>query len=115
MSSSVLNTLIGENHDEAFLGSTKTPWAFEEGVTSVVRSASARDTSHTTELDPHNVIADTLLLWGTEGEFQPIRWAERFEGDIDSCESVRSDADHRVPENRRKAFRGHLVEFLGGN
>jgi hypothetical protein len=115
VSSSVLNTLIGENHDEAFLGSTKTPWAFEEGVTSVVRSASARDTSHTTELDPHNVIADTLLLWGTEGEFQLIRWAERFEGDIDSCESVRSDADHRMPENRRKAFRDHLVEFLGGN
>ncbi|MEF8801561.1 MAG: alpha/beta fold hydrolase [Halolamina sp.] len=105
-------TLMGENHDETFLDAMKTPWASEEAVTSVVRNASATNTSHTTEVDPSDVTADTLLLWGTEDEFQPIRWAERLEAEIDSCELVGLEANHWVPEDRREAFRDNLVEFL---
>ena len=105
-------TLFGEDHDEAFLDGMKTPWASETGVTSVVRNASATNTSHTTEVDPSNVTAETLLLWGTEDEFQPIRWAERLEGDIDDCELVGLEANHWVPEDRREAFTDHLTEFL---
>jgi pimeloyl-ACP methyl ester carboxylesterase len=105
-------TLMGEDHDEAFLDGMKTPWASETGVTSVVRNASATNTSHTTEVDPSNVTAETLLLWGTEDEFQPIRWAERLEGDIDDCELVGLEANHWVPEDRREAFTDHLTEFL---
>ena len=105
-------TLMGEDHDEAFLDGMKTPWASETGVTSVVRNASATNTSHTTEVDPSDVTAETLLLWGTEDEFQPIRWAERLEGDIDDCELVGLEANHWVPEDRREAFTDHLTEFL---
>lgn len=105
-------TLQGDDHDEAFLEAMTAPWASEEGVTSVVRNASATNTSHTTEVDPSDVTADTLLLWGTEDEFQPVRWAERLEDDIDSCELVGLEANHWVPEDRREAFRDHLVEFL---
>jgi len=105
-------TLMGEDQDEAFLDGMKTPWASETGVTSVVRNASATNTSHTTEVDPSNVTAETLLLWGTEDEFQPIKWAERLEGDIDSCELVGLEANHWVPEDRREAFTDHLTEFL---
>jgi hypothetical protein len=49
------------------------PWASEEGVTSVVRNASATNTSHTTEVDPADVTVETLLLWGTDEELQPVR------------------------------------------
>ena len=106
------DTLLGDDHDEAFLEGMKTPWASEEGVTSVVRNASATNTSHTTEVDPSDVTADTLLLWGTEDEFQPVRWAERLERDIDSCELVGLEANHWVPEDRTEAFTDHLTEFL---
>ncbi|MEF8851874.1 MAG: alpha/beta fold hydrolase [Haloarculaceae archaeon] len=106
------DTLSGEDHDEAFLEGMKEPWASEEGVTSVVRNASATNTSHTTEVDPRDVTADTLLLWGTEDEFQPVEWAERLESDIDSCELVGLEANHWVPEDRSEAFTEHLTEFL---
>lgn len=106
------DTLLGDDHDEAFLEGMKAPWASEEGVTSVVRNASATNTSHTTEVDPSDVTAETLLLWGTEDEFQPVRWAERLEDDIDSCELVGLDANHWVPEDRTEAFTDHLTEFL---
>lgn len=106
------NTLVADEPDEAFLEGMKKPWASEEGVTSVVRNASATNTSHTTEVDPSDVTADTLLLWGIRDEFQPIQWAERLERDIASCELVELDANHWVPEDRGEAFRDHLVEFL---
>lgn len=106
------STLHGDDHDEAFLDGMKTPWNSEEGVTSVVQNASATNTSHTTEVDPGAVTADTLLLWGAEDEFQPVRWAERLEEDIASAELVRLEATHWVPEDRPDAFTEHLTEFL---
>jgi len=106
------DTLLGDDHDEAFLEGMKAPWASPEGVTSVVRNASATNTCHTTEVDPREVTAETLLLWGTEDEFQPIEWAERLADDIDSCELVRLEADHWVPEDRTAAFTDHLTDFL---
>jgi pimeloyl-ACP methyl ester carboxylesterase len=106
------DTLLGDDHDEAFMNGMKTPWASEAGVTSVVRNASATNTSHTTEIDPSDVTADTLLLWGTEDEFQPVQWAERLEEDIDSSELIRLEANHWVPEDRPEMFTEHLIEFL---
>jgi pimeloyl-ACP methyl ester carboxylesterase len=106
------DTLAGDDHDEAFLEAMTAPWASEEGVTSVVRNASATNTSHTTEVDPADVTAETLLLWGTDDEFQPVRWAERLEGDIPDCELVGLEGNHWVPEDRRETFREHLVSFL---
>jgi haloalkane dehalogenase len=106
-------TLWGDDHDEAFLEGMKAPWNSEEGVTSVVRNAVATNTSHTTELDPTDVTADTLLLWGLEDEFQPVQWAERLESDIDSCELVGlEEAVHWVPEDRSETFADRTVEFL---
>lgn len=106
------NTLHGDDHDETFLEGMKTPWASTEGVTSVVRNASATNTSHTTEVDPRDVTAETLLLWGINDEFQPLSWAERLEEDIESCELIGLEANHWVPEDRTDAFTEHLIEFL---
>jgi len=105
-------TLRGDDHDETFIEAMKAPWSSREGVTSVVRNASATNTSHTTEIDPSAVTADTLLLWGTKDDFQPVEWAERLEGDIDSCELVRLEANHWVPEDQPEAFGEHLTDFL---
>jgi len=105
-------TLYGDDHDEAFLDGMKTPWASEDGVTSVVRNASATNTCHTTEVDPREVTAETLLLWGTEDEFQPVQWAKRLQEDIESCEFVGLEANHWVPEDRSEKFTNHLVDFL---
>jgi pimeloyl-ACP methyl ester carboxylesterase len=107
------DTLYGDDHDEAFLEGMKAPWNSEAGVTSVVRNASATNTSHTTEVDPSDVTAETLLLWGTEDEFQPVEWAERLETDIPDCELVGLEANHWVPEDRTEEFTDHLVDFLG--
>ncbi|WP_254537813.1 alpha/beta fold hydrolase [Halomarina litorea] len=107
------DTLYGDDADEAFVEGMKAPWNSEEGVVSLCRDASGTNTSHTTEIDPSDVTANTLLLWGLEDEFQPVEWAERLESDIDSAELVGLDeANHWVPEDRTEAFRDHLAEFL---
>jgi len=109
------NTLYADVPDEAFVEAMKAPWNSEEGVTSLVRAAVSTNTSHTTEVDPREVTADTLLLWGLEDEFQPVQWAERLEEDIDSCELVGlEESNHWVPEDRHAAFRDHCTEFLLG-
>lgn len=107
------DTLYGEGASEEFLDGMKAPWASADGVTSLVRNASATNTSHTTEIDPTDVTAETLLLWGAEDEFQPIQWAERLAEDIPDAELVGLDeANHWVPEDRPDAYRDHLAEFL---
>lgn len=107
------DTLYGDDPDEAFIEGMKAPWASEEGVTSLVRNASATNTSHTTEVDPAEVTAETLLLWGSEDEFQSIEWAERLEGDIDTAELIGvENASHWVPVDRPDTYREELNAFL---
>ena len=107
------DTLYGDDPDEAFIEGMKAPWASEEGVTSLVRNASATNTSHTTEVDPAEVTAETLLLWGSKDEFQSIEWAERLEGDIDTAELVGvENASHWVPVDRPETYREELNAFL---
>ena len=107
------DTLHGDDPDESFIKGMKTPWASEEGVTSLVRNASATNTSHTTEVDPAEVTAETLLLWGAEDEFQPIDWAEQLQEDIDDTELIGlENANHWVPEDRSDAYREELRSFL---
>jgi len=106
-------TLYGEDVSEEFIEGMKTPWNSEEGVTSIVRNAISTNTSHTTEIDPRDVTAETLCLWGGEDEFQPIRWAERLSEDVGDAEVVELDeANHWVMEDRPDAYREHLTEFL---
>ena len=83
--------------DDAFVEGMVDPWTSEEGVVSLSRAAIATNTSHTTEIDPSGIDAETLLLWGAEDEFQPIEYAERLAEDVDDSELVAlEDAqDHR--------------------
>ncbi len=109
------DTLHGDDPNESFIEGMKTPWASEEGVTSLVRNASATNTSHTTEVDPAEVTAETLLLWGAEDEFQPIDWTEQLDEDIDDTALIGlENANHWVPEDRSDAYSEELRSFLLG-
>lgn len=105
--------LYRDDPREAFIEGMKAPWASKEGVTSIVRNAIATNTNHTTEVTPEDVTADTLLLWGAEDEFQPMKFAERLRDDIDDAEVIGlDDATHWVMEDRPDAYREHLNAFL---
>jgi pimeloyl-ACP methyl ester carboxylesterase len=109
------DTLAGEP-DEAFVEGMLAPWDSEEAVVSVSRNAIGTNTSHTTEIDPSDITARTLLLWGADDEFQPISYAERLDEDIDDTELVGlDDANHWVMADRPDAYGDHLREFLEGD
>jgi pimeloyl-ACP methyl ester carboxylesterase len=70
---------------------------------------------NTTEIDPGEIEAPTLLLWGADDEFQPIEYAERLGADISDAELVGLDeAHHWVVEDRPEAYREELRAFLEG-
>ena len=71
------------------------------------------DTSHTTEVDPSEIEARTLLLWGVDDEFQPITYAEQLDSAIPDAELVGLDpANHWVVEDQTDAYRRELRLFL---
>ena len=107
------DTLSRDEPREEFVEGMTAPWRSEEGVTSLVRDAVATNTNHTTEIDPSDVTAETLLLWGADDEFQSIEYAERLREDVDDAEvTALDDATHWVMEDRPEAYRDELREFL---
>ncbi len=108
------STLSRDDPREGFLDGMVAPWESEEGVTSLVRDAVATNTNHTTEIDPSDVAAETLLLWGADDEFQSTEYAERLREDVADAEMTGlGDATHWVMEDRPDAYREELREFLG--
>ncbi|WP_339103311.1 alpha/beta hydrolase [Haloterrigena salinisoli] len=105
-----------DDPDEAFVEGMLAPWDSDEAVVSLSRDAIGTNTSHTTEIDPSEITARTLLLWGAEDEFQPVEYAERLEGDISDAELVGLEsASHWVMADRPDAYTDRLREFLDGN
>ncbi|WP_435178827.1 alpha/beta fold hydrolase [Halorussus sp. AFM4] len=106
-------SLASDDPSDEFVEGMKAPWNSEEGVVSLVRNAAATNTNHTTEIDPSEVTADTLLLWGADDEFQPISSAERLDGDIESSRVVGIDgANHWVVEDSPDRYTEELRQFL---
>ncbi|SEV88417.1 alpha/beta fold hydrolase [Natrinema salifodinae] len=104
-----------DDPDEEFVEGMLAPWDSEEAIVSLSRNAIGTNTSHTTEIDPSEISARTLLLWGAEDEFQPIEYAERLEDDISDAELVGLDeASHWVMADRPDAYGDRLREFLDG-
>lgn len=64
---------------DRFVRGTFARWAVrhEHVLCSVVYSQRYKEEAHGF-MHERNPTADTLLLWGTEDEFQPIEWAERL-------------------------------------
>lgn len=107
------NTLVDPERSEWFVEGMKTQWGSEEALVSLVRNAAATNTNHTTEIDPAEIEAPTLLLWGADDEFQPIEYAERLRDDISEAELVGlEDARHWVPVDRPEEYAERLSVFL---
>lgn len=100
---------------EEFVEGMVEPWSSKDGVVSLSRAAVSTNTNHTTEIDPSEIEAKTLLLWGAEDDFQPMEYAERLDKDIAESELVAlEEAFHWVIEDRPEAYREHLRKFLDG-
>lgn len=113
LASAYRETLHGEP-DEAFIGGMCAPWSSEEGVVSLGRNAIATNTNHTTEIDYGAIEVETLLLWGTDDDEQPIEDAERLAAELPNATLAPiEDAGHWVPEDRPRAYRDGLAAFLG--
>lgn len=98
---------------EAFLEGMTAPWNSEKGKISLSRNAISTNTNHTTEIDPAEIDAETLLLWGADDEFQPLEYAERLAENIDDAEVAPLDgALHWVMADRPDAYREELTAFL---
>ena len=107
------NTLYGDDPSDEFVDGMVAQWDSEEAMVSLSRNAIGTNTSHTTEIDPSEITAETLMLWGAEDEFQPIEYAERLEDDISDADVVGlEEATHWVPEDRPEAYLEHLEAFL---
>jgi len=110
------DTLTREDPREEFLEGMTAPWDSEAGLVSLVRNAAATNTNHTTEIDPSDVTAETLLLWGADDEFQAIEYAERLREDVENATLTGlDDATHWVMEDRPEAYREELAAFLLGS
>ncbi|WP_440770212.1 alpha/beta fold hydrolase [Natronorubrum sp. DTA28] len=107
------NTLYGDDPSDEFVDGMVAQWDSEEAMVSLSRNAIGTNTSHTTEIDPSEITAETLMLWGAKDEFQPIEYAERLEDDISDADVVGlEEATHWVPEDRPEAYLERLEAFL---
>jgi pimeloyl-ACP methyl ester carboxylesterase len=93
------------------------PWRTEEGTRSWTAMAAAADARYTTELvEPLRELGlPTLLLWGEEGEFQPVGYAERFEQEMPNSRLIPVPGARHIPmEDDPERVGDELARFFGG-
>jgi pimeloyl-ACP methyl ester carboxylesterase len=91
------------------------PYATEVGKTSLVRDAAALNTNQTQELVPRlaHMAVPTLLVWGVDDPFQPVKWGERLAWEIPGSKLVRVEhARHFVMWDQPHAVMTALEAFL---
>ena len=101
----------------AFREGIVAPYADKEGKLSLIRNASALDTSHTMELVDRlgEVRAPTLLAWGEDDPQQPVTDAERLARDIPGARLVRVPrASHWLPQDAPEELAAAVQDFCGG-
>ncbi|MBA4783817.1 MAG: alpha/beta hydrolase [Rhizobiales bacterium] len=93
------------------------PYITDVGKISLIRNASALNTSHTTMLvDRHaGIKAPTLLAWGVDDPWQPITDGERLARDIPGARLVRiENASHWVPQDAPEDWANAVLAFTSG-
>lgn len=91
------------------------PYSDEEGKISMIRNASALNTSHTTMLAERHaeIKAPTLCLWGVHDPWQTIRDGERLAAEIPDARLVRvENASHWIPHDTPEVFAREVGRFL---
>jgi haloalkane dehalogenase len=82
-----------------FVDGLVAPYSTEVGKESLIRCASALNTNQTMDIAPllMKLQVPTLIVWGVEDRYQPVRYAERLAWDIPGARLVRvKDAKHFV-------------------
>lgn len=101
--------------DSSWLDGLLAPWRTETGRLSLVRNASGLNTSQTTEITRllPGIRIPTLVLWGEDDPFQPVRYGERLARDIPGATLVRvARARHFVMIDQEERVSTALQEFL---
>lgn len=91
------------------------PYSTEVGKLSLIRDAAALNTNQTTEITPllSRISAPTLILWGEDDKFQPVRYGERLALDIPGSKLVRiKRAGHFAMFDQTSQTVHHLADFL---
>jgi pimeloyl-ACP methyl ester carboxylesterase len=104
-----------ERLTKAWIEGIAAPYADAEGALSLIRNASALNTSHTSALTPllGRIGTPTLLLWGVDDPWQRFSDAERLERDIPGAELVAvENASHWIPQDAPEEFARALMEFV---
>jgi pimeloyl-ACP methyl ester carboxylesterase len=109
--------LLGFNQPplDEWLDGLLSPWRTEVGRLSLVRNAVALNTSHTTEITRllPSIRVPTLVLWGEEDSFLPVRYAQRLASDIPGASLVRmAAARHFVMIDQPDRVHPALQQFL---
>ena len=110
-----LRTGFADTPYDAIVDGLLAPYTTEAGKLSLVRNAAALDTNHTTEITPllSEIEAPTLILWGEDDRFQPVKYAERLAADIPGAMLQRvSGAKHFVMLDRFEEVHRHLAGFV---
>jgi pimeloyl-ACP methyl ester carboxylesterase len=101
--------------DDSVMSGLLAPYSTEVGKLSLIRNAASLDTNHTTELTPllSHIDAPTLIVWGEDDRFLPVKYAERLALDIPDAAVVRvRDARHFVMLDRHDDVHRHVAGFV---
>ena len=93
------------------------PYVTAKGIVSLARNASGLNTSHTTMLvDRHGAVrAPTLLVWGEDDPWQPIKDGERLAAEIPNARLIRvPNASHWLPHDAPTEWLDAVMPFVGG-
>lgn len=99
----------------AFVEGIVAPYVTDTGRVSLIRNASSLNTNHTTMLvDRHRMIAaPTLMVWGEDDPWQPVRDGERLAAEIPGARLERvARASHWIPQDAPKDWLVHVQPFL---
>jgi pimeloyl-ACP methyl ester carboxylesterase len=91
------------------------PYTTEVGKISLMRAAAALNTNLTMEIADHlpSLAVPTLILWGAEDRFQPLRYGQRLAWDIPGAKLVSLEgARHFVMFDRSGDVAWHLRTLL---
>jgi len=117
-----LSKAIARPLDDAERRQWLAPWQVEDRVRSWVAMAAAADARFTLELTTRlqERALPTLLLWGEDDEFQPLRFAERYAREVANARLERIAGARHIPtadqpELAGKLLAGFLAAYEDGN
>lgn len=100
---------------DAFVDGIVAPYVTEAGKLSLIRNASALNTSHTTMPTDRlgGIAAPTLLVWGANDPWQPLSDGARLARDIPGARLVPVEhASHWIPQDAPDEWLAEVAAFL---